>query len=142
MPKPLLHALTWSYEHKHYQLYSHGQPEQCFPPTDEAAFSLWLDEHTAFTFQGQAGRLSVLKEARSRGTGYWYAYRTQNRQTHKRYLGSSASVKFARLEQVAKGLGSELSPLAPPQTLQETRASSARREETEREEVRPNAKPW
>ena len=142
MPKPSQHALIWSEEHQHYELHSPGQVEQCFRRGDEPAFSRWLAQHTAFTFQGQAGRLSVLKEARSRGTGYWYAYRTQNRQTHKRYLGSSASVKFARLEQVAKGLGSELSPLAPPQTLQETRASSARREETEREEVRPTAKPW
>ncbi|MFL5658321.1 MAG: dihydrofolate reductase family protein [Ktedonobacteraceae bacterium] len=118
MPKLLLHALTWSYEHKHYQLYSHGQPEQCFPPTDEAAFSLWLDEHTAFAFEGQAGRLSVLKEARSRGTGYWYAYRTRNRHTHKRYLGRTAQVTLARLEEVAKALNSEpsLSPLAPEPT--------------------------
>ncbi len=125
MPKPLLHALTWSYEHKHYQLYSHGQPEQCFPPTDEAAFSLWLDEHTAFAFEGQAGRLSVLKEARSRGTGYWYAYRTRNRHTHKRYLGRTVQVTLARLEKVAKVLNSEPS-LSPPASEPTTPASEQR----------------
>ncbi|MFL5655454.1 MAG: hypothetical protein ACJ8CB_14920, partial [Ktedonobacteraceae bacterium] len=79
MPRPLLHALIWSYEQKHYQLYSHGQPEQCFPPADGLAFSRWLDDHTAFAFLGQAGRISVLKEARRGGTGYWYAYRTHHR---------------------------------------------------------------
>src|SRR5256886_14098006 len=118
MPKPLLHALIWSHEQKHYKLYSHGQPEQCFPPGDEPAFSRWLDGHTAFAFEGQAGRISVLKEARSRGTGYWYAYRTQNRHTRKRYLGRTAQLTLAHLEEVAKALNSEpsLSPLAPEPT--------------------------
>src|SRR2546421_483511 len=110
MPKPLLHALIWSHEQKHYKLYSHGQPEQCFPPGDEPAFSRWLDGHTAFAFEGQAGRISVLKEARRGGTGYWYAYRTQNRHTRKRYLGRTAKVTFARLEQEARVLDSSPSP--------------------------------
>src|SRR5438876_7363861 len=115
MPKPLLHALIWSHEQKHYQLYSHGQPEQCFPPGDEPAFSRWLDEHTAFAFEGQAGQISVLKEAKRGGTGYWYAYRTQHRHTRKRYLGRTAQVTFARLEQVAQELNSSSppAPLAP-----------------------------
>ena len=107
MPRPLLHALIWSHEHKHYQLYSHGQPEQCFPPADGLAFSRWLDDHTAFVFVGQAGRISVLKEARRGGTGYWYAYRTHHRHTRKRYLGRAAQVTFAHLEGVAKELTSE-----------------------------------
>src|SRR5256884_5312757 len=106
----MLHALIWSHEQKHYKLYSHGQPEQCSPPGDEPAFSRWLDGHTAFAFEGQAGRISVLKEARSRGTGYWYAYRTQNRHTRKRYLGRTAQVTFARLEQEARVLDSSPSP--------------------------------
>src|SRR5947208_1117767 len=110
MPKPLLHALIWSHEQKHYKLYSHGQPEQCFPPGDEPAFSRWLDGHTAFAFEGQEGRISVLKEARRGGTGYWYAYRTQNRHTRKRYLGRTAQVTFARLEQEARVLDSSPSP--------------------------------
>ncbi len=111
MPKPLLHVLIWSHEQKHYQLYSHDQPEQCFPPGDEPAFSRWLDEHTAFAFEGQAGRISVLKEARRGGTGYWYAYRTHHRHTRKRYLGRTVQVTLARLEEVARVLTSEFSPL-------------------------------
>ncbi len=78
MPKPSLHVLTWSEEHQQYELQSHDQPEQCFRPGDEPAFSCWLAEHRAFAFVGQAGRLSVIKEARPRGTGYWYAYRKQD----------------------------------------------------------------
>src|SRR5205085_11612273 len=64
----------------------------------------------AFAFVGKCGRISVLKEARSGGTGYWYAYRTQDRRTRKRYLGPSARVTVARLEQEAKAL--ESSPAA------------------------------
>ena len=125
MPKPLLHALIWSHEQKHYQLYSHGQPEQCFPPGDEPAFSRWVDEHAAFAFEGQAGRISVLKEARRGGTGYWYAYRTHLRHTRKRYLGRTAQVTVARLEEVAKGLTSEPSP--PPLAREPTAPSSEQR---------------
>src|SRR5258708_5539282 len=108
MPKPSLHALIWSEGHQHYELHLHGQPERCFRPGDEPAFSRWLEEHTAFAFVGQAGRLSVLKEARQRGIGYWYAYRKQDRHTHKRYLGPSAKVTFARLEEQARSLASLL----------------------------------
>src|SRR5947209_8214353 len=87
------------HEREHYELHMHGQLQQCFQRGDDEAFSHWLNEQTAFAFWGQSGRLSVLKEARAGGTGYWYAYRTQARQTHKRYLGPSAKVTFARLEQ-------------------------------------------
>ena len=114
MPKPSLHVLIWSQEHQQYELQSHDQPEQCFRPGDEPVFSCWLAEHRAFAFVGQAGRLSVIKEARPRGTGYWYAYRKQDRQTCKRYLGPTDRVTFARLEQVAKALtgSSSSAPLA------------------------------
>src|SRR6266851_8870583 len=106
MSKPSLHALVWSHEREHYELHMHGQLQECFPRGDESAFSRWLEEHTAFAFVGKSGRLSVLKEARPGGTGYWYAYRTQARRTRKRYLGPSTRVTFARLEQEAQALSS------------------------------------
>ncbi|GLV54140.1 hypothetical protein KDH_09890 [Dictyobacter sp. S3.2.2.5] len=110
MPKPLVHALIWSHEHKHYTLYSHGQPEQDFLPEDQSAFVHWLDGHTAFAFLGQAGRISVLKEARSRGSGYWYAYCTHHRRTRKRYLGRTQTLSLARLEETARMLWPEQKP--------------------------------
>jgi LuxR family transcriptional regulator, maltose regulon positive regulatory protein len=118
MPKPSAYALTWSEMHQRYELHSHGQPDRYFRPGDEAAFSRWLAEHTAFAFVGQAGRLSVRKESRPRGTGYWYAYRKQERHTRKSYLGPSVNVTFARLEQVARELDSspKPTPLAPELT--------------------------
>lgn len=117
MPKSLPYALLWSREQQCYELHRQGQLHQRFHQEDEALWQEWLHEHTAFAFEGQAGRLSVLKEARSRGSGYWYAYRTKARYTSKRYLGHTTNVTFARLEQEAQALhGSSASaPLVPLQ---------------------------
>src|SRR6266487_2858649 len=89
------------HERERYELHLHGQLQQCFQGGDDDAFSRWLEAHTAFAFVGQSGRISALKEARPGGAGYWYAYRAQNRHTRKRYLGPSAKVTLARLEQEA-----------------------------------------
>ena len=70
MPGPSPHMLTWSEVRQQYELTTGGQPVHFFQKEDEPAWQSWLDEHTAFAFVGQAGRLSVLKEARSRGAGY------------------------------------------------------------------------
>jgi LuxR family transcriptional regulator, maltose regulon positive regulatory protein len=115
MPKPSQYALVWSHASQHYELHTQGQLIQCFREGEAATFSRWLDAHTSFAFVGQNGRLSMLKEARLRGSGYWYAYQKQGRQTRKRYLGRSNQVTFARLELVAHILTNrpELSSSAP-----------------------------
>jgi LuxR family transcriptional regulator, maltose regulon positive regulatory protein len=104
VPKPSQYVLIWLDERERYELHLHGQLQQCFQRGDDDVFSRWLEEHTAFAFVGQSGRISALKEARPGGAGYWYAYRTQDRHTRKRYLGPSAKVTLARLEQEALGL--------------------------------------
>jgi LuxR family maltose regulon positive regulatory protein len=63
MPRPSPHTLIWS-EMQHYELHTREQAEQYFRREDKPAFSGWLAEHSAFAFWGQAGRLSVNKEAR------------------------------------------------------------------------------
>jgi LuxR family maltose regulon positive regulatory protein len=126
MPGPSPHTLIWSEAQQHYELSTNGLTAQCFCQEDEPAWQTWLTEHTAFAFVGQAGRLSVLKEARSRGTGYWYAYRTKARHTRKHYLGPSTKVTFACLEQAAKVL--------------ESRSPSGESTATGSEGSRPNAK--
>ncbi len=106
MPKPSLHVLTWCEDSQEYELRNHGKPEQRFTQGDESAFTCWLTEHTAFSFAGRAGRLSVRKEGRGGGRDYWYAYRKQDRRLRKGYLGPSAQVTFARLEEQARSLAS------------------------------------
>ena len=140
MPRPSSHALIWSEVQQHYELQTQGQTAQCFHRGNEPAWQIWLGEHTTFAFVGQAGRLSVLKEARSRGAGYWYAYCTKDRQTLKHYLGPTVKVTFARLEEVAKILRGE-SPSASLHTSPQREASSLSLVEMEAERSRPDTKP-
>lgn len=99
MSKSSLHVLTWSEEQQCYALTTREQFQRVFCQEDEPA---WVQEHTAFAFEGRSGHLSVIKEARTRGAGYWYAYSRQARRTYKRYLGRTAT--FSHLEQVASEL--------------------------------------
>jgi LuxR family maltose regulon positive regulatory protein len=102
MPRTALHSLIWSSDQSHYELYTHSHLEQCFRPEDEEAWFTWLEAHSSFAFQGQVARLNVHKEARPRGQLYWYAYRFTRNRTLKHYLGRSARVTFAHLEDVAR----------------------------------------
>jgi LuxR family transcriptional regulator, maltose regulon positive regulatory protein len=104
MPRTPLHTLIWSQDHAWYELFSFGQVLWSFVPGDEEAWQAWLEAHDSFAFQGRQGRLNVYKEARPRGGQYWYAYHTTSKRTHKRYLGRTAKVTFARLEEVAEVL--------------------------------------
>lgn len=45
------------------------------------------------------------QEARGETAHYWYAYQTTGKRTRKRYLGQSARVTFAHLEEAASVLG-------------------------------------
>lgn len=110
MPKAPQHILVWSEQTQRYELHTPGHPEQYFHAQGDPAFSQWLETHGSFAFMGQAGRLSVRVEARSRGDGYWYAYHKQGRRTRKRYLGPPSSVTFARLEAAAQALNGESTP--------------------------------
>lgn len=104
MPRTPLHTLIRSQDHAWYELFSFGQVLRSFVPGDEEAWQAWLEAHDSFAFQGRLGRLNVYKDARPRGGQYWYAYHTTSKRTHKRYLGRTAKVTFARLEEVAEVL--------------------------------------
>jgi LuxR family maltose regulon positive regulatory protein len=113
MSKLPLHMLTWSEEQHLYELYTQGQLEQRFRSVEQATWLAWLDEATSFAFHGASGNLNVYQEARPRGGLYWYAYHTIKRRTHKRYLGSSAQLTFARLEETAQALARTSTPVSP-----------------------------
>src|SRR5579864_5703585 len=113
MPRVPLHALIWSPEQRLYELYTRGQLTHRFRPAEEAAWLTWLREAPSFAFHGSSGSLNVYHEARPRGGSYWSAYHTSQRRTHKRYLGSSAQVTFARLEETAQALACASMPPSP-----------------------------
>jgi LuxR family maltose regulon positive regulatory protein len=107
MPRLPLHALIWSRERGHYELYTQGQLEQRFRSGDEAAWLAWLGEVSSLAFQGISGGLNLYQEARPRGGQYWYAYHSDRGGTRKRYLGRTARVTLARLEETAQALSNE-----------------------------------
>jgi LuxR family transcriptional regulator, maltose regulon positive regulatory protein len=121
MPRVPLHALIWSTDRTYYELFRRGQLVQRFRLGDDEAWLRWLAAQTAFVFHGRCGRLNVHNEARTRRARYWYAYHATEKRILKCYLGKTANLTLARLEQVATALTSELSPapLAPIQPARE-----------------------
>jgi len=86
-----------------YELYERGNGKYPLLQGEDEAWYGWLAAHAAFSFQGQGGRLNLLKEARkSGGQGYWYAYRSQGSRTVKKYVGSTEKLTVARLESTAR----------------------------------------
>ncbi len=106
MPKLPTYVLHWSEENQVYELTSNGRAEQRFGRESGPLWLHFLETHTSFAFQGREGRLSIIKETRPRGAGYWYAYRTSGQRTAKRYLGSASTVMIAHLEEAAGILSS------------------------------------
>ncbi len=137
MPKPPIHRLIWSAQSSTYILFTPDQPPQSLVTGNEESWLAWLALHSSFSFQGQCGHLSVLKESRSRGGGYWYAYHTTESQTRKRYLGRTAMVTLVRLEEVARDLSSEHARETKPAPL--TSLREAHVVETGRSEAAPDA---
>ncbi|MEO6888162.1 MAG: LuxR C-terminal-related transcriptional regulator [Ktedonobacteraceae bacterium] len=127
MPKLPTYVLHWSEENQVYELSRNGRTEECFGPESGPSWLHFLETHTSFAFQGQEGRLSIIKETRLRGSGYWYAYRTSGRRTVKRYLGSASTVTIARLEEVAGVLSRVGSGTQTTPERQETGTHSSRR---------------
>ena len=104
MPKLPTYLLHWLEEAQVYELTRNGRAELRLGREGGSSWVQFLETHTSFAFQGREGRLSVIKETRRRGAGYWYAYRTSGRRTVKRYLGSATRVTIMHLEETAGAL--------------------------------------
>ncbi|MBO0789371.1 MAG: hypothetical protein J2P36_00230, partial [Ktedonobacteraceae bacterium] len=113
MPKLARYLLAWSKEDGRYELRERGENTSYALREDDEWWPSWLAEHRSFAFQGKQGHLNLLKEARARGSDYWYAYRSQNRRTSKRYAGRTADITFSRLEELAGAFMREVEPQAP-----------------------------
>ena len=84
--------------------------DQSFPAIQvgSEAWYAWLNEPAtrSFAFHSPQGTLTVRREQRH-GTWYWYAYRSQDGNLHKAYLGKSEELTTARLCDVAASLSAE-----------------------------------
>src|SRR5215472_14942690 len=108
MPKSAAATLLWSPERERYE-WQHRGENSSYPvsPEDAPGFLRLVDGSSSFAFQGKHGRLTLRKESRLHGEGYWYAYRSQGRRTRKKYLGRTPSLSIARLEEIAEALNAE-----------------------------------
>ncbi len=83
------------------------------------AWYAWLNEPAtrSFAFHSPEGTLTARREQRH-DTWYWYAYRTQDGQLHKTYLGKSEELTPVRLHEAATLLSAERATSSrPPDTL-------------------------
>src|SRR5215471_679544 len=110
MPKVPLYTLAWSPATEVYELYQTRDREALRIVPDSPAWFAWLDQVSSFAFSGMSGHYTARKEAKQRGDRYWSAYLAAGEQLTKKYLGKSANLILARLEQVAGVLEAEQIP--------------------------------
>lgn len=110
MPKLARYTLIWSAEDERYELRERGGSTSYPLQEDDSWWPGWLAEHSSFSFQGRQGHLNLLKEARARGADYWYAYRSLNRRTTKKYAGRTADLTIAHLEELTGAFTHEATP--------------------------------
>jgi hypothetical protein len=86
---------------------------------DTLAWFSWLERPTTTSFSYPLfdprcgyirGYMTVRKETRQRGGSYWSVYRRSGGRLRKVYLGRSASVTGAHLEEIARTLLATLQP--------------------------------
>ncbi len=140
MPKTASSALIWSSERQSYELYEQRSKKHCPSPHNHEHWLSWLDTRTSFSFQGRSGRLSVLKESRLRGDGYWYAYRRHDGKIVKKYLGRTSDLSIERLEEAARALNGEEGehmPASPQISEDQAKAEGERPPEIQRPLLTP-----
>jgi LuxR family transcriptional regulator, maltose regulon positive regulatory protein len=107
MPKVASYRLTWSFTDQTYQLQETRDQTQLHIVSESPAWFAWLEQVSSFAFRGKGGHYTARKEKRPRGEAYWYAYVGAEKKLTKKYLGKTADVTLARLEQVAVALAGQ-----------------------------------
>jgi LuxR family maltose regulon positive regulatory protein len=100
MPKSAQNVVYWSREQENYLLTEKSNGTAISALHGENWLQ-WLEEHRSFAFRGCNGQINMLKEKRSRGGDYWYAYQRQGKEMLKRYAGRSEQLSMERLEEIA-----------------------------------------
>jgi LuxR family maltose regulon positive regulatory protein len=107
MPKTAPCALIWSSDRGIYEFRHQGGISPHPLNAEDEHYFIRLVDGSSFAFQGKHGRLTLRKEPRQHGEGYWYAYRNHGRSTLKRYAGRTADLTITRLEEIAAALNAE-----------------------------------
>ncbi|MBV9229552.1 MAG: LuxR family transcriptional regulator, partial [Chloroflexi bacterium] len=98
MPKGATCALAWSSSQHAYAL-TEGLVSLRIV-LDSPAWFAWLAQVPSFAFTGKRGSYTARKETKH-GDLYWYAYLRTGEKLTKKYLGRTADLTIARLEDVA-----------------------------------------
>jgi LuxR family transcriptional regulator, maltose regulon positive regulatory protein len=109
-------TLSWSAALETYVVVSPPSPEARALVPESPTWLAWLAEQSSFAFHGQSGSFTARLEAMQRGERYWYAYLRTGQKVRKKYLGKTADLTVARLEQVARLLQAERAGAVFPDT--------------------------
>src|SRR6516162_9548153 len=116
MPKAAPYLLTWSPAQQSYTLSESAHHELLDIVPESRAWFAWLDGAVSFTFQGKAVSYTMRKETSRPGEGYWYAYVRTGEKLLKKYVGKTADLTLARLEQVADAFHAARATVVRPPT--------------------------
>ena len=109
MPKGAEYTITWSDTLQGYEILH--APFR-FPVASTETLLHWLSMVNSVHFCSRAGHtLTLRKERKQRGTGYWYAYKRVQGVVKKRYLGATDQLNIQLLETVARTF---VEPMKPP----------------------------
>ena len=128
MPKVPMYTLAWSSATETYELYQTRDQGILRIIPDSPAWFAWLERVSSFAFVGKNGHYTARKEAKQRGDRYWSAYLAMGAQLTKKYLGKTADLTLARLEQIAGILRTQREDQLPPR---QTHASVSTDKETD-----------
>jgi LuxR family transcriptional regulator, maltose regulon positive regulatory protein len=107
MPKHATNILAWHKNNQTYDLSTSQGNDVLHMVLESPAWVAWLQSISSFAFHGKTGSYTARKEYKARGEGYWYAYARIEGKVTKRYLGPSADLTLAWLEQTAQELPSQ-----------------------------------
>lgn len=120
MPGRAPYLLRWSPQKQTYEISAKDTPAPPHLAPDTPAWFAWLDNITSFSFYSRTGAYCTVRKETIRSSGtYWYGYRSVQRRTVKHYIGRTADLFIARLEQCAERF-TEVSPVARQQFEQGT----------------------
>ncbi len=102
MPRDDLYKLRFSPHEQRYTI-TYGSLRLSREITaKKSAWEEWLNSVSSFAFEDrEGGHCTIRKERLQRGDAYWYAYRSIQGRTKKRYLGRTADLTLSRLEEVS-----------------------------------------
>lgn len=94
-----------------YLLIDQTGAQSSFSP-DSSEWKAVLENVPSFHFSGKNGHFTARKERVYQKRDYWYAYRKHHNKQSKQYIGTTAKLSPARLEQVAAALQIKITELS------------------------------